>query len=267
MKSGNTQQEVKRAMQTLCAPTPQLICFGCCPPIRPAHYDPLDHARILKREFRENRRSILTDGPRYRPIVGYSCWGLGVPRRIGQVRGLFAPPHAKCRKRPAALHRLRQQVRQGSLRPGPDVCRSARRRKSILAAARGWIQFFLLFQSTVQSAFSSGALGTGRAGAFEGLWSGAPRLRATELLERFPFLTSRNWEPRGASAHLSGWSCVSSPASIGRTAEWRFCVRSSIASCKNPPEACRIAHYLMRASPTPISSTCPKTLKISSDSL
>jgi len=53
-------------------------CFRCCPPIRPAGYDHLLYFSSLKREFLENRRRWLAqETPRYRPVVGFWCWGLG----------------------------------------------------------------------------------------------------------------------------------------------------------------------------------------------
>ncbi len=79
-------------MKTLCAPTPELACFGCCPPIRPAHYDLLDFVGSLRREFIENRRNFLQEGPRYRPIVGYSCWGLGFLDARGRRAGCLLHP-------------------------------------------------------------------------------------------------------------------------------------------------------------------------------
>jgi hypothetical protein len=72
---------------TLCAPTSDILCFGCCPPIRPQHYDPLDWVASLRREFLDNRRRFLQYGPNQQPIVGFSCWALGyldvTGRRIG----------------------------------------------------------------------------------------------------------------------------------------------------------------------------------------
>lgn len=85
MKSSNSTLENEPI--SLCAPTPELTCFGCCPPIRPSHYDPLDFVSSLRREFIENRRSYVEQSPRPRPIVGYYCWALGFldsqGRRIG----------------------------------------------------------------------------------------------------------------------------------------------------------------------------------------
>lgn len=67
----------KQEPVSLCAPEADLSCFGCCPPIRPHHYDALQYVGSLKREFAENRENFTKSGPSYRPIVGYSCWGLG----------------------------------------------------------------------------------------------------------------------------------------------------------------------------------------------
>jgi len=72
---------------SLCSPMPDLTCFGCCPPIRPEHYDCLDYVGSLRREFVENRKLFLESGPVRRPIVGYHCWALGFldpkGRRVG----------------------------------------------------------------------------------------------------------------------------------------------------------------------------------------
>lgn len=78
---------------SLCAPTESLSCFGCCPPIRPAHYDHLDHVRSLRREFQENRFRYLKKGPRYRPIVGFSCWALGYLDGRGRTIGCLLHPY------------------------------------------------------------------------------------------------------------------------------------------------------------------------------
>ena len=78
---------------SLCAPTAGLTCFGCCPPIRPARYDHLDFVGSLKREFLENRRRYLEEGPRYRPIVGYHCWALGFLDSQGRRIGCLLHPY------------------------------------------------------------------------------------------------------------------------------------------------------------------------------
>ncbi len=79
-------------MVTLCAPTTEATCFGCCPPIRPHHYDPLDYIGSLRREFTENRKTFLENGPIYRPIVGYSCWALGFLDAKGRKVGCLLHP-------------------------------------------------------------------------------------------------------------------------------------------------------------------------------
>ena len=71
---------------TLCRPDDEKSCFGCCPPIRPANYDHLDHRLFLRRELWANTRHATTGtGKTPRPIVGYTCWGLGYldARHIG----------------------------------------------------------------------------------------------------------------------------------------------------------------------------------------
>ena len=61
----------------LCRPAPELSCFRCCPPIRPAGYDHLDHRAELLRQFIANTEDFRA-GRRGREIVGFSCWGLGL---------------------------------------------------------------------------------------------------------------------------------------------------------------------------------------------
>jgi hypothetical protein len=79
-------------MPTLCAPTSDILCFGCCPPIRPRYYDPLDWVASLRREFRDNRRRFLEYGPNQRPIVGFSCWALGYLDATGRRIGCLLHP-------------------------------------------------------------------------------------------------------------------------------------------------------------------------------
>ena len=75
------------AKTTLCTPDRDKTCFACCPPIRPAGYEHLQHENILKREFRENTLSFKKEDKRVVPITGFSCWALGYLdksyRRIG----------------------------------------------------------------------------------------------------------------------------------------------------------------------------------------
>lgn len=76
----------------LCAPAPELTCFGCCPPIRPAGYDHLDHVGSIRRELLDNRRSFLRQGPSRRPIVGFTCWALGYLDTTGRRVGCLLHP-------------------------------------------------------------------------------------------------------------------------------------------------------------------------------
>lgn len=61
---------------TLCFPDNQKSCFACCPPIRPPGYEHIQYSHIIKRMLRENTADYDSMHP-VRPIIGYSCWGLG----------------------------------------------------------------------------------------------------------------------------------------------------------------------------------------------
>jgi hypothetical protein len=62
---------------SLCAPDQDKTCFACCPPIRPAGYDHVDHRLEVARMLRENTASYRKRGDEVSPIRGYSCWALG----------------------------------------------------------------------------------------------------------------------------------------------------------------------------------------------
>jgi hypothetical protein len=79
-------------MSNLCAPTPDVLCFGCCPPIRPPHYDLLDYIATLRREFAYNRQRFRIQGPNQGPIVGFSCWALGFLDATGRRIGCLLHP-------------------------------------------------------------------------------------------------------------------------------------------------------------------------------
>jgi hypothetical protein len=62
---------------TLCAPDAEKSCFACCPPIRPAEYDHIQHRTIIQRILRENTRNFDHQNRDPHPITGFSCWALG----------------------------------------------------------------------------------------------------------------------------------------------------------------------------------------------
>ncbi len=77
---------------SLCVPDADRSCFGCCPPIRPHGYDPLDWVSSLKREFRENRHAVSRNILSSKPIVGFSCWALGYLDAKGRLIGCLLHP-------------------------------------------------------------------------------------------------------------------------------------------------------------------------------
>lgn len=62
---------------SLCFPDGRKSCFACCPPIRPAGYDHMDHLRIIQRMLRENTHAFDASAEAVVPITGFSCWALG----------------------------------------------------------------------------------------------------------------------------------------------------------------------------------------------
>lgn len=75
----------------LCSPGNGLTCFACCPPIRPAGYEHLEHRASLRRLFSEARQDFLAGRP-VKPMVGYWCGGLGFLDSAGhQVGCLYHP--------------------------------------------------------------------------------------------------------------------------------------------------------------------------------
>ena len=77
---------------TLCAPDRDQSCFACCPPIRPAGYEHIQHKNILKREFRENTLAFRKDDTKVLPITGFSCWALGYLDKGGRRIGCLLHP-------------------------------------------------------------------------------------------------------------------------------------------------------------------------------
>jgi len=183
------------ASVSLCAPEPDVSCFGCCPPIRPPHYDPLDYSGFLKREFAENRRRFLQSGAHSRPIVGFSCWALGFLDHRGERIGCLLHPaqnqgedlrhlvgyDAKCRRescRPARVFAQLSSAAQAFwLEPASGLSSFyfSSRRANPLFHILGW-------GAKVLDQLHLEALSNG--------WT------ATELLSRQPFVTARQWQPQ-----------------------------------------------------------------------
>lgn len=75
----------------LCFPDGKRSCIGCCPPIRPAGYEHIDHKTIIRRILLENTRAFERQGG-IRPITGYSCWALGYLDRDLTLPGCLLHP-------------------------------------------------------------------------------------------------------------------------------------------------------------------------------
>lgn len=182
--------------RSLCAPDPRRSCFGCCPPIRPAHYDPLDWVSSLKREFRENRERFAQNRRLGRPIVGFSCWALGYLDSDGLRIGCLLHPARH------AGRDLRHLTGYGE-KCARECCLQAKHFQQLtpeaqdfwLGLAQGLGSFFysshranplfhvLLWGPTVLENLAT----LGRTHA----------LSVTELMHRYPFLVHERWTPRG----------------------------------------------------------------------
>jgi len=64
-------------LSSLCFPDKLKSCFACCPPIRSAEYDHLDHKNIIRKILLENRREYNPEDKNVRPVTGFSCWAMG----------------------------------------------------------------------------------------------------------------------------------------------------------------------------------------------
>ncbi|MBW1787718.1 MAG: hypothetical protein JRK53_14025 [Deltaproteobacteria bacterium] len=81
-----------RQAPTLCFPDRHKSCFACCPPIRPAAYEHIQHQNIIQRELRDNTRAFAARGPAVAPIRGFSCWALGYLDRRRRLVGCLLHP-------------------------------------------------------------------------------------------------------------------------------------------------------------------------------
>ncbi len=182
-------------MAFLCNPVPEMTCFGCCPPIRPVHYDHLDYVGSLRREFLDNRRRLLEHGPTYSPIVGYSCWALGFLDNAGVKIGCLLHP---CQNQGRDLRFL---IDYGN-KCGRESCFPARVFAQLppegqefwLPLAKG-LNAFLFSSPRANPLFHLMPWG---AEVLESLRRHASRdgLTVTELLRRHPFLTAASWNPK-----------------------------------------------------------------------
>jgi hypothetical protein len=84
-------EDLSPQSESLCFPDGKRSCIGCCPPIRPAGYDHLDHRSIIRRILLENTRTFERQGG-VRPITGYSCWAMGYLDRDLTLPGCLLHP-------------------------------------------------------------------------------------------------------------------------------------------------------------------------------
>lgn len=92
-KRGEDDRTPGRSFEpTLCFPGDGKTCFACCPPIRPAGYDHLDHRLIIRRMLRENTAALGKKGTGFSPITGFSCWALGYLDRECRLVGCLLHP-------------------------------------------------------------------------------------------------------------------------------------------------------------------------------
>jgi len=77
---------------TLCFPDGEKSCFSCCPPIRPAGYEHIQHKNIIRRILRENSEALKKHAENIIPIAGFSCWALGYTDRNHRLIGCLLHP-------------------------------------------------------------------------------------------------------------------------------------------------------------------------------
>ena len=61
----------------LCRPDDEKNCFRCCPPIRSAEYDHIDHRDSLHQELLVNTAQVRERTTALLETSGFKCWGLG----------------------------------------------------------------------------------------------------------------------------------------------------------------------------------------------
>ena len=189
------QSEVDFRSLSLCAPDATRHCFACCPPIRPAGYDPLDWVGSLKREFRQHRETLLQNVPSRKPITGFSCWALGYLDPSGSLIGCLLHPTRH------GGHDLRDLTGYGQ-KCARELCLQARYFSQLRAQTQ---HFWLDLTAGLNSFFYSST----RANPLFHLllwgpeileklsdWARSEELTVTEILYEYPFLTREVFAPR-----------------------------------------------------------------------
>ncbi|MGD9318853.1 MAG: hypothetical protein PVH99_02775 [Desulfobacteraceae bacterium] len=77
---------------TLCFPHTGKSCFACCPPIRPAGYEHIQHRNIIRRMLRENSEAFNRHAVDKISITGFSCWALGYLDKNHRLIGCLLHP-------------------------------------------------------------------------------------------------------------------------------------------------------------------------------
>jgi hypothetical protein len=180
---------------SLCSPAPDLTCFGCCPPIRPAHYDCLEYVGSLRREFVENRRLFMEQGPKFRPIVGYHCWALGFLDPRGRTVGCLLHPNRNEGKDLRSLVDYGDKCRRENCLPARVFAKlPPGAQRFWLPLARGLSPFH--FSSRRSNPLFHLLLWGPEILEPMRLQAEARGWTETELLSHCPFLTDTNWAPR-----------------------------------------------------------------------
>ena len=86
------QKSPEGSIPTLCFPDFEKSCFACCPPIRQAGYEHIQHRKIVERILRENTAAFNVDDKEIVPITGFSCWALGYLDKNFRLVGCLLHP-------------------------------------------------------------------------------------------------------------------------------------------------------------------------------
>ncbi len=165
---------------SLCSPAPGLACFRCCPPLRPAGYDHADHRGPLRRQFSDNRAAFMRGELPRRPLVGFSCPGLGFLDRRGRTVGCLLHP---ARNQGRDLRRLTGYAQKCARESCPQArafaALEAAERAALLEPCRG-MDSFQFSSPRLNPLMGLLALGPGVARAAAGLGPGRVRLEGLD---------------------------------------------------------------------------------------